>query len=198
MLAMKYTVRVLAVGVILGSLAGCSDSPEMLFHDLVVFWNEMADTMLTVNDEETAKQVMATRAKQYKARADVLKKRITNVTNPPNGKLDKTEKEDYNASTLDYIDDLMATNKRLSLALKRLDAVIAALKAEGSATANLEQVRNLPCAITLEKNELAPGRFDVKSTSKQVQMTAGVPAPCGGGGGFGGPGGGRGGPGRGG
>jgi hypothetical protein len=83
--------------------------------------------------------------------------------------------------------------------LKRLDAVIAALKAEGSATANLEQVRNLPCAITLEKNELAPGRFDVKSTSKQVQMTAGVPAPCGaGGGGFGGPGGGRGGPGRGG
>jgi hypothetical protein len=198
MRAMKYTVRVLAVGLMLGSLAGCSDSPEMLFHDLVVFWNEMADTMLTVNDEETAKQVMATRAKQFKARAEMMRKRITNVTNPPNGKLDKTEKEDYNAATLDYIDDLMATNKRLGLALKRLDAVIAALKAEGSATANLEQVRNLPCAITLERNELAPGRFDVKSTSKTAQMTGGIPAPCGGGGGLGGPGGGRGGPGRGG
>jgi hypothetical protein len=198
MLAMKYTVRVLAVGLLLGSLAGCSDSPEMLFHDLVVFWNEMADTMLTVNDEETAKQVMATRAKQFKARADVLKNRIKNNTNPPNGALNKTEKQDYNDATLDYIEDLMATNKRLTLALKRLDAVIATLKSEGSATANLEQVRGLPCTITLEKSELAPGRFDVKSTSKQVQMTAGVPSPCvgGGGGGFGGPGGGRGGPGR--
>ena len=182
---MKYTVRVLAVGVILCSLTGCSDSPEMLFHDLVVFWNEMADTMLSVNDEDTAKQVMATRGKQFKNRADVLKQRITNNTNPPNGALNKTEREDYNAASLDYIDDLMATNKRLSQAMKRLQAIINATP-KGSPTVSLEAVKNLPCGISFGRADLAPGRFDMKSTSKHSQVGPGVGLPCGGGAGGGG------------
>jgi hypothetical protein len=191
---MKYAVRIVVVALALGSLSGCSDSPEMLFHDLVVFWNEMADTMLSVNDEDTAKQVVATRGKQFKNKAKVLQDRIKNIINPPNGALNRTEKEDYNNGTLDYIDELMATNKRLSRGRERLDALIAGIKAKdaSASTASLEAVKNLPCESNLTGG-LAPGRFDPKSTSKQSQVGPGIPAPCGAGAGPGGGGFGRGG-----
>ena len=192
---MKYAVRMLVVGLVLGSLSGCSDSPEMLFHDLVVFWNEIADTMLSVNDEETAKHVMATRGKQFKIKEKVFQDRIKNITNPPNGALNRTEKEDYNNGTLDYIDEIMATNKRLTHGMQRLNSLIAGIKASNPSadTTNLAQLARLPCDISLTGG-LAPGRFDMKSTSKNSQVGPGIPSPCGG---AGGPGGGGGGFGRG-
>jgi hypothetical protein len=195
---MKNIWRFFVVGLLLVPATGCSDSPEMLYHDLVIFWNEIADTMLTVNDEATAKEVMKTRGKQYKARADVLKDRIMKVTDPPNGKLNKTEKEDYNAATLDYIEELIATSKRLSHALQRLDSIISAIKAKDSSapTTELQTLRDLPCAFDFRGSsgggmgnigkQLDPGRFIISSEKNAPKGTGGgVGSPCGAGGGFG-------------
>jgi hypothetical protein len=158
----------------------------MLFHDLVVLWNEIADIMVSVNDEETATHVMATRAKSLKIKVATFKDRVRNQTNPPNGALNRTEKEDYNAARLDYVDDLAATSQRLIRVRDRLKALIDATKAKGSPTTNLEAVWGLPCGLPIGNNELAPGRIDAKSTSKQTTILKGEPAPCGLGGGGGG------------
>ena len=184
---MKYAVRIVVVGLALGTLSGCSDSPEMLFHDLVAFWNEVADTMLNVNDEETAKQIMATRAKQFKTKEKSLQDRIKNIISPANGALNRTEKEDYNNGTLDYIDELMASNKRLAHGMQRLNSLIAGIKARDASadTSSLSQLARLPCDINLTGG-LAPGRFDMKSTSKYSAVGPGIPSPCGGGPGAGG------------
>jgi hypothetical protein len=198
---MKLTLRFLAVGLLLGPLAGCSDSPDMLFHDLAVFWNEIADVMLSVNDEESAKRALAANLKRYKARTDELKVRIVNNTDPPNGKLNKTEKEDYNGAFVDYYDEIYATSQRLLHAMQRLDALISSIKASGGAVDKLTEVRNLPCTLNINKNEVAPGFFIVapdKTKGQMANVGPGLGLPCGGGGapggggGFGRPGGGGG------
>jgi hypothetical protein len=195
MLAMKHSCRILAVGLLLGPLAGCSDNGDMLFHDLAVFWNEIADVMFSVNDEESAKQVLAANLKRYKARTDQLKIRVINNTDPPNGRLNKTEKEDYNGAYVDYYDEIYATSQRLIHAMQRLDALISAIRERDGSVVKLTELRNLPCTLNIGKNEVAPGFFIVspdKTKGQQATVGKGLPLPCGGGGGFGGPGGGGG------
>jgi hypothetical protein len=141
---MKYGMRILAIA-LLTAVAGCSDSPDMIYHDMVAFYNEILDTMLRTNDEETAKDVMAIQAKLYKSKFERLKDRREKRSSD----LNQLEYLEWEEAYLDYYDEITATMERSKHAAERLQALIRGIKEKdsGATTTSLESVLNLPKTV---------------------------------------------------
>jgi hypothetical protein len=136
------------LALVLTSVAGCSDSFDQIFHDILAFYNEVADVMLRTDDEETAKEVMAIQNKLYKAKWDRIKDRLAKRVD----QMDKEQREDMANAFLDYYDEMKATADRLTHATARLKAVIAAIneKDSSASTASLKSLADLPNSFKIQ------------------------------------------------
>jgi hypothetical protein len=191
-----------AVFVLLTQVVGCADTPEVLVHDWLVFWNEVGDYQLQAINEATAGELLEKDTGKYKmlkARFDAIKERQDKKVLRDMDK-DKEMQLNLRNAELDYYEETVATAKRLHSVHKRMNDIILAILKEDqdrrekeapekgrpapnwSLVGNLIKVRNW----TNEWLQATPN-FKAPGSDKQ----GGMPGPGGGGGG-GGPGGGGG------
>jgi hypothetical protein len=138
---MRQPLTLAAVFLLLGSLTGCGDTPEVLIHDLLVFYNEVCDNQLRCTDEESAKEfIEGGRHKMLKERFDSIKERIKNRTQGI--EKDKEMQLDLKNALLDYYDETVATHKRMQNAWKRLNVVCDGISNEDNKK-NLIKVRDM-------------------------------------------------------
>jgi hypothetical protein len=109
-------VRLVAgVLLLLGSVAGCGDPPRVVLRDVLTTLNEVADSLLEVDDEDTATKVMTERIEPLKKKFEVVKKRVENFR-----KFDKDEKKELAETIEPMLPEGMATAKRLKEQADRL------------------------------------------------------------------------------
>jgi hypothetical protein len=158
---MRKALTSVAAFVLLTNVAGCGDTPEVLVHDLLVFWNEIADNQLRATDNDTAKQLMETNFKALKARHSSIKERMEKrfLTLEK----DKELKKDLQFALCDYYEEARATAQRLHSVRKRMDVIIAAISNENDKKYLIE-VRDFPLGLLLKvspfpdaKNQGDPG-----------------------------------------
>jgi hypothetical protein len=144
---MRKALTSVAAFVLLTSVAGCGDTPEVLVHDLLVFWNEVADNQLRATNNDTAKELLETNFKALKARHGSIKERMEKKFNTL--KKDKDMQKDLKYALLDYYDECVGTAKRLHSIRKRMDVMIAAISREDDKKF-LIQVRDFPLGMLLK------------------------------------------------
>jgi hypothetical protein len=148
---MRRTLQVLAVLLAAGPLAGCSDSPDMYFHDVCSFHNEMADVMFSINDEAAAEDANSYWPKLFKEKEEQFKDRMEKLKQRYLEKPNKQDRLEWNGAWYDYYDEALATGKRLEHARQRLDALIGAIQAnDGSASVkSLTAVRGWKTSVVM-------------------------------------------------
>lgn len=115
---MSRPFRVLLVGLLL-SAAGCGDTPHIIFRDAITLRNEVADVMLKVTDEESAKTVWDTQVGLLKKKWDALKHRAEKVFKDAKPEDTKKSAEMF----LWWLDEAMESSNRLASQQFRLDAL---------------------------------------------------------------------------
>ena len=117
---MKKAGRLVALFLALTGVAGCGESPQLLTHDLLVFWNEVCDNMVRATNEEKAADLLKVQFKILSKKHENLKerfdKRLKDLRKP-----DAAELED---ALIDYYDEIMATETRLKNCQLRLQKII--------------------------------------------------------------------------
>jgi hypothetical protein len=116
---MRKALTVAASFVLVTNVVGCGDTPAVLVHDLLVFWNELADRQIRVIDEPSAKEADAIHGKAIKLRNEALKDRMAKKFNTL--AKDKDMQKELREAWADYWDEAAATAKRLHKQYKRLD-----------------------------------------------------------------------------
>jgi hypothetical protein len=133
--AMKKISTLFAVFVLLTQVVGCADTPEVLVHDLLVFWNELGDYQLLAYNEAAAKEMFDKdndKAKMFKERYDTIKERMDKKVLVQLEK-DKDVQLNLKNAVLDYYDEAAGTAKRLHGIHKRMNAIIWAILNEDMA-----------------------------------------------------------------
>jgi hypothetical protein len=137
---MRRVLTVLASFVLVSGGAGCGDTPEVLCHDLLTLYNEVADTQLKAVDEQTATELVDSPTyKMLKARKENIKTRMDKKFNTL--AKDKEMQLELKNARLDYYDECVATHKRLDHIYKRLDAMCASIPSNNDKK-NLLKVRD--------------------------------------------------------
>jgi hypothetical protein len=117
---MKKTGRLVMFFLVITGVAGCGESPSLLIHDLLVFWNEVCDNMVRATNEETAAELLKVQFKLLSKKQERLKERLDNRFRDVK-KPDATELEE---GLLDYYDEIVATETRLKNCQMRLQKII--------------------------------------------------------------------------
>jgi hypothetical protein len=115
------TRRTVVVLFLLAAVAGCGDSPQVMVHDVLVFWNETCDNMLKATDEERAKELLKVQFKMLDKRYFKIKERMDKFGQA----MKKEDAKELESVLLDYYHETVATNERLMNCQKRLEQVIA-------------------------------------------------------------------------
>src|SRR5262245_34335904 len=119
---MRKAWRCCLIGLLLTAVPGCGDSPQILVHDMLVFWNEVCDNILRANDNATAKELVDVQFKILEKKHEKIKDRFEKRFRD----LDKATAKELDNALLDYYYEIRDTNARVTNTLKRLDAVIQA------------------------------------------------------------------------
>jgi len=130
-------------GLCLVCATGCGDTPEVLIHDCLVFFNEVCDYQLRAVDEESAKRLNEVEFKVLKVKNEALKERIKMRF----ANIDKEQKKDYNDAWLDYYDEKVATGYRVNRSVNRLDAII---RNTSGPKEELTKVRDFPKSMLID------------------------------------------------
>jgi hypothetical protein len=120
---MKHRLRAAALALLLLPTAGCGDSFGSLFHEMLATYNEMADNMLFVCDEDTAEAFTNLRMSK-------ITKRWQKITQRAQEWLKRTDFNDnpkvrYELTNLfiDYSDEYVSVMDRLKEQYERLEQI---------------------------------------------------------------------------
>jgi len=142
------------------ALLGCGDSPRAILREGIATWNELADLLARIPDDDTADQVAA---ELYKNHIDPLKKRFdTDLRKRVDafGKLDKDGKKDLDVAVGDLKEDA-------AFAISRLEALVGGTKYwPPDDKKKLVQVRG---RLTEIMKKLAAKRLETKSLAECVK-----------------------------
>jgi hypothetical protein len=133
---MKKAGRLAALFLVLSGVAGCGESPQVLTHDLVVFWNEVCDNMVRATSEEKAGELLKVQFKLLGKKQETLKERFEKRLKD----LKKDDAKELDEALLDYYDEIVATEKRLKNCQSYLQKIIDATPSH----AELVKVRDWP------------------------------------------------------
>lgn len=109
--------RLLLVLLVLG-LTGCGDTPRTIFRDAVTTYNELADVMVRVADEESAEY-------WAKAKVEAIKKKWASLQTRAQmlGRLDKEEKKAILPAFISLLDERLEAQIRLEEQIERLTEI---------------------------------------------------------------------------
>jgi len=118
---MRKALTVAASFVLMTNVVGCGDTPMVLVHDWLVFWNELGDYQVRVTDEKSAKEIDTIYGKALKQRREVIMNRQNKKFNTL--AKDKDMQKELREAWADYWDEAAATAKRLHHLYKRLSNI---------------------------------------------------------------------------
>jgi hypothetical protein len=109
----RLPVVLLALG-----LAGCGDTPRTIFRDAVTTYNELADVMVRVADEESAER-------RNKAKVEAIKKKWASLQTRAQmfSRFDKEEKKAILPALMSIMDERLEVGIRLDEQIERLTEI---------------------------------------------------------------------------
>lgn len=138
----RVLVRLTTLLLLLGA-AGCGDTPDVLCHDLLVFYNEVCDNQVLIYDEQSATEFMTGgKYKVLKDRWEAIKNRVKDRLPANDLQKDKELRDNLIDAELDYYDEAVATHKRMHSCYKRLDGICESISQENQKK-NLIKARDL-------------------------------------------------------
>jgi hypothetical protein len=121
---MKHRLRLLAALVMLGSLTGCSgDSFGSLFHETLAIYNELADNMVFICDEESAGRFMGLPKEKLDKRWHALTQRVQDYLKRLDADANPKIKFDIINQFVDHVDEFLAVQIRLKEQFVRIDDI---------------------------------------------------------------------------
>jgi hypothetical protein len=134
---MRRATLVTGVLFLLVSATGCGDTPRVVLRDTLNTWNEAADCMVEIVDEDSAQEIMKGKVEPLKKKWDGVTKRLQEFS-----KFDKEQKQDL----LDTIEPLIleagAATKRLKRQADRISDIRNRLA--GKDSTNLSAAAKIP------------------------------------------------------
>jgi hypothetical protein len=132
---MKRLFLLAGVVGLLGSVAGCGDSPHRLWRDVAISSNEFADYMSKISDEKSARDYKD-RKEVFKERQDKIKDRIKLLT----PKEDHRKLEDFFEGQVDLLRELLETKERMEREMARLQKIRDELHNRGETSAQIDSI----------------------------------------------------------
>ncbi len=122
----KRWLRFVALGSVLLCLAGCGDTPGVLFRESIICRSELADGLSKIKNDRQAERFLETNYVLLKQRWDSIKNRTGRLFEAEKEKEKQKLAEDY----LAYLDEDLEAEQRLRLELSRLILLRASLYAD--------------------------------------------------------------------
>jgi len=167
---MKKARCFLPILLVLVGVSGCGDAPNVLVHDLLVFWNEVCDNMLRATNEETAKELLKVQFKLLDKKYEVLKDRVTKRLKD----LTKDEAKELENALLDYYYEIKATEERLENRQKGLQALISGTTDHASLTKILNWPESKRDFNKISLDKYMPTRADQLDPNRPTQFGNGL------------------------
>jgi hypothetical protein len=103
---------------LLAGAAGCGDPPRVVVRDTLTTMNEVADVLMDINDESTAKDVLKSQIEPLKKKWENVRKRQEEFS-----KFDKEHKTELKEALDGLMQERKATGARLKAQIARLNEI---------------------------------------------------------------------------
>jgi hypothetical protein len=137
---MKRALLLGGLFLLLGSASGCMDSPEAAMREATLTYNELADIMTVVYDEDSAKPLVKGKMERLKNKWDGISKRIERFTKAEDPKVNEALLE----GVLATMDELLASAMRVDAEVERLKEIRRQLEENSQSSPSLDDLIKAP------------------------------------------------------